>query len=534
MVDKQYWNSESTTQHAVEASKIFVGMSMGFFFYDWILAANFEWSILTGRRQRRWPQVVYFLTRICMTAYFVICLIINYTQHQIDCQIAFYMLEMLMAWTVVSSSVLLACRTIFVYEGAARQLVTATLAILAVGLLAAWMQGVKSVTGTWVPGQGFAFADGACVWSAASDDYWVKYVCTIIFDAVVLFLTAFGIVQMSGSSRIGVVLVRQGIVYFLLTFLVNLLIAIFTLLHLSPTMSLLLAVPQATVCVICACRLYINLAKEARADSFTSSGSPTYASRLGREPADQSGSDSYGSTAKRSRLGKVTGMLFHNGAGMHDTAVPSYFSSSSAPRVRQHTDTSDGNRNGYADAKPANGSHCDGSLPNSHSSAEDLEKQTARSTVSGEADHFYDSRSTPYGSGRRSPDQMAQEHDQVDIAQLAAHRQFGARVPQRQSSNGYVHPAPQFATAARKTYASPALPDRKGDIQVDAGNYVVVDSAPSYHESVSRRPRAATAYHPSDVSSARPTSAGNQAGQDDEVVRVNHARFVARKDPSRP
>lgn len=105
----------------------------------------------------------------------------------------------------------------------------------------------------------------------------VKYLLTIIFDLVVLVLTTVGIIRMEASSRIGDVIIKQGVIYFLLTLTVNVVITVLTILKLSPTMSLLAAAPQSMVCVVATTRLYRQLAEEAapksHISSFNSSGS---------------------------------------------------------------------------------------------------------------------------------------------------------------------------------------------------------------------------------------------------------------------
>ena len=164
-------------------------------------------------------------------------------------------------------------------------------------------------------------------------------------DCIVLFLTIFGLVQMSGPSHIGAVLLRQGIIYFVITFIANLLITIFTLLKLSPTMSLLLAVPQTTTCVLCACRLYINLADEARQAHEASQQSVSYADRLkytgggsgsgSGNSGRQTSTNSSGSKPKsQSRKARFANYLLRKDGGVTNTAVPSYFSSTSVTRAQ--------------------------------------------------------------------------------------------------------------------------------------------------------------------------------------------------------
>lgn len=261
MVD---YNDPKVNAHMVSIAVAISLISVGFFLYDLILAVPFDWSIILGKRQRRWPQIAYFAAKICYFAYIADMLLINYTIKEIDCQAAIEMLEMLMGFVVLSSSALLACRTVCVFYGTGRTIVAAILVLLWLGMAAAWMQGVTDATMIWSPANAQLWTDGACYPTAVKTSYFAKYVVTILFDAVVLGLTTFGIARMSGSSRIGQVLITQGFISFLLTFVANLVITVLTALQLSAVMSLLFAVPQSTICTICACRLYVELANESK------------------------------------------------------------------------------------------------------------------------------------------------------------------------------------------------------------------------------------------------------------------------------
>lgn len=76
---------------------------------------------------------------------------------------------------------------------------------------------------------------------------------------------------MNSSSRIGDVIIKQGLIYFILTLIVNLVMTVLTICDLSPAMSLIAATPQSTVCVIVSTRLYRELAEEAQPRNYVSS-----------------------------------------------------------------------------------------------------------------------------------------------------------------------------------------------------------------------------------------------------------------------
>lgn len=145
-----------------------------------------------------------------------------------------------------------------------------------------------------MPNGGNPWQEGACNFTYMSKQYAIKYIVTIVFDFVVMILTVVGVVRMSGGSRIGAVLIKQGLQYLLATFLINALVAGLTLANLNPVMSLIGAIPSATVCVMCSTRLYVHLAEEAKpkpegvtssqlSSSFTSSGAEKIAKFFRRE-----------------------------------------------------------------------------------------------------------------------------------------------------------------------------------------------------------------------------------------------------------
>lgn len=339
-----YFQTLAGTTYTVEIAKMISYMGAGAFFYDLVLSLPFDWSIISGKRQRRWPQLAYFAARIAMIVYLSLLFKILWSKKSFACQQYFWALEFFMGIIVWTSSILLACRAVCVYSGSARTAVSIVLGVIACGVLAAWMQGVQAVTAEWLPEQAQPWNEGGCTWLAVTKTYWVKYICTIIFDAVVLATTTIGILRMNGTSRIGEVLIRQGVLYFVFTLCANLAITILTLLDLSPTMSLMASVPQSAICVLCASRLYIQLANEA---------SPRHASSHYTTSTGAQQTSSYGSSTtdgkhmstlryvqkpargKSSRLSSLMGRFTSNDSGNVDQlrsqgTTPTCFSSSAA------------------------------------------------------------------------------------------------------------------------------------------------------------------------------------------------------------
>lgn len=78
---------------------------------------------------------------------------------------------------------------------------------------------------------------------------------------------------MQGGSRLGSILMSQGIAYFSLTAIAYLIVAVLCLLQLSSLMSAIGAVPSSAIAVIASTRLYIDLAEAARCVNSSTHGS---------------------------------------------------------------------------------------------------------------------------------------------------------------------------------------------------------------------------------------------------------------------
>ncbi|KAN0062473.1 hypothetical protein ACQY0O_005004 [Thecaphora frezii] len=293
MVD---WNSPSVNGRAVLTIQAEIFICMGIIFADNVKFARFDYLLLRTSRRQRWAQVPYFASKIFWWSYIVSCLVFLYTYTEIDCQTVMAWIEAQMGWVAVASSALLACRAVCVFTGRARTVVSIGLALFTAGTLAAWMAGVSDVKAVWVPGSGPVWVDGQCAYTAVEKRYIVKYLLTTAYDLVVLLLTVGGLMRFKGGPWIGRLLIEQGILYFVATLLANMFVTGFTLANLSPTMSLIGAVPSSTVCVLCSTRLYAQLAEDVSAHNqhvsaggVGSSGSGSFLSRKSRSMGTSSG-----------------------------------------------------------------------------------------------------------------------------------------------------------------------------------------------------------------------------------------------------
>ncbi|KAG6901983.1 hypothetical protein C0995_005942 [Termitomyces sp. Mi166 len=107
---------------------------------------------------------------------------------------------------------------------------------------------------SWIPGQG-------CVITSTDNKLLaITFIYSMVFDFAVLCLTAFKLLSGPGkSSRLVSLIFRDGLIYFAIAFLANLIATIFMLLNLNPVMSIIANVPAAIASTIVACRVVRRL-----------------------------------------------------------------------------------------------------------------------------------------------------------------------------------------------------------------------------------------------------------------------------------
>lgn len=117
-------------------------------------------------------------------------------------------------------------RTIAVWNR--NPLVTIPLIITSLGQWGILFHGIATVKSSWDP------VASACVVNAVPPVFVeLIYLYTMSFDLIVLVLTTVGLVLSPGRSSLWQLLFRQGIVYFFVAFVSNLIAATFLLLNLN-------------------------------------------------------------------------------------------------------------------------------------------------------------------------------------------------------------------------------------------------------------------------------------------------------------
>lgn len=244
MVD---WMSPLEIARDALAFDRFMHALLGVYVWEWLVSLDFDWQFITGKKQFRWPMVFYFANRYSLLfALIGITVALNLTT-KVDCQ-SLYTFNALFGNAAIGfASINLSLRTMAVWSR--KWYIVVPLVVLILGNWSLLMHGVNLKT-VWVEKQGCVIITTNTTVLAAT------FIYGMAFDFVVMSLTAIKLLQpTSGTrSRLGELIFRDGLIYFIVAFLSNVVATTLMLLNLNPVMSIIANVPAAIVSTIVACR----------------------------------------------------------------------------------------------------------------------------------------------------------------------------------------------------------------------------------------------------------------------------------------
>ncbi|KAF8504824.1 hypothetical protein F5888DRAFT_1658909 [Russula emetica] len=162
------------------------------------------------------------------------------------------------------ASVNLSLRTMAVWGQ--KWYIIAALVSISLGHWSLLLHGIL-LTAAWIPGQ------GCLITSTDSKLLSATFIYSMIFDFTVLILTASKLVRPSGTkSQLVNMMFADGLYYFIIAFLANLVATVFMTLNLNPVMSIIANVPAAIASTIAASRVVRRLA------NFSATGAEMFSS----------------------------------------------------------------------------------------------------------------------------------------------------------------------------------------------------------------------------------------------------------------
>ncbi|KAJ8507690.1 hypothetical protein ONZ45_g9972 [Pleurotus djamor] len=241
MVD---WMSPTViAQNAVSFSR-FMHCLLGLYIWEWFTSLDFDWQYISRKRKFRWPMGFYFANRYCLL---LAAIALNVTE-EIDCQSLYTFNSLVGNASSGLASINLSLRTMAVWSQ--NKFIVIPLVAIILGHWSLLLHGVL-LKAVWVP-------EAGCVITETDNNILaITWIYSMSFDFLVLCLAAWKLAfpgNIAPRSRLVNLIFHDGLIYFVVAFLANLIAVIFMKLNLNPVMSIIANVPAAIVSTIVACR----------------------------------------------------------------------------------------------------------------------------------------------------------------------------------------------------------------------------------------------------------------------------------------
>ncbi|KAJ3556812.1 hypothetical protein NM688_g1816 [Phlebia brevispora] len=242
---------------------------LGLYLWEFVTSLDFDWDFITGKKKFRWPMIFYFANRyFLLFALIGIAIALNVTV-PVNCQALYTYNQVFGNAAIGLASINLSLRTIAVWSQS--RILIVVLVLIIMGHWSLLLHGLL-IKAAWIPGTGCAITNTDNTLLAAT------FVYSMCFDFFILVLTAVKLVlpsRGSEQSRLVKLIFGDGLIFFILAFVVNLLATIFMLLNLNPVMSIIANVPAAITSTVASCRVVRRLT------NYTSQGLEVFATSEG-------------------------------------------------------------------------------------------------------------------------------------------------------------------------------------------------------------------------------------------------------------
>ncbi|KAH7912384.1 hypothetical protein BJ138DRAFT_1125298 [Hygrophoropsis aurantiaca] len=229
---------------------------LGFYAWEFAISLDFDWAILTGKKKFRWPLFFYFAGRYLLLFALIGIAIALDTPKEINCQALYSFIQVSGDGAVGLASINLSLRTVAIWSQ--NKYIIALLCLIVLGHWSLILQGVL-LTAAWVPGVGCAIIKSNNTVLAAT------FIYSMCFDLIVMCLSAYKLAWAprrtgaTGQSTLVRMIFADGLIYFFIAFLANLLATTFMVMSLNAVMGIIFNVPAAIASTIVASRVVRRL-----------------------------------------------------------------------------------------------------------------------------------------------------------------------------------------------------------------------------------------------------------------------------------
>ncbi|PPQ71761.1 hypothetical protein CVT25_004823 [Psilocybe cyanescens] len=264
------WKDPAEVQKDAVAFTKLLHCLLGLYAYEYFISLDFEWDFITGKKKFRWPMIFYFANRYLLLFAMIGIAISLDTTSEFDCQ-ALYTFNQLAGDAAVGlASINLSIRAMAIWSQ--NRYIVGVLVLMILGHWSLILQGVQ-LTAIWIPNVGCQITKTNNTILAAI------FIYSMCFDLLVLLLITYKLFGISGSksselmgrSRLTHMIFADGLIFFIIAFLANLIATVFMLLNLNQIMSVIFNVPAAVFSTIVATRAVRRLT------NFTNNGPEVFA-----------------------------------------------------------------------------------------------------------------------------------------------------------------------------------------------------------------------------------------------------------------
>ncbi|KAL5522673.1 hypothetical protein ACEPAG_8691 [Sanghuangporus baumii] len=241
---------------------------LGLYLWEFFISLPFDFDFILRRKSFKWPLIFYFAGRYSLLfALIGIAIALNVTK-EVDCQALYIFNQVFGNAAIGFASINLSLRTIAVWSQSLYIVIPLVLIIL--GHWSLLLHGLL-ISAAWLPPAGCVITKTDNTVLAAT------FIYSMCFDFLVLCLTAYKLLfPRSSRSRLVSLIFHDGLIFFIVAFVANLIATVFMLLNLNAVMSIIFNVPAAIASTIVASRAVRRLTK------FTGKGPEFFTSRVGQ------------------------------------------------------------------------------------------------------------------------------------------------------------------------------------------------------------------------------------------------------------
>ncbi|KAH7904013.1 hypothetical protein BJ138DRAFT_1131145, partial [Hygrophoropsis aurantiaca] len=248
MVD---WSSPSVLARCGESLEELNLFLLGLYGWEYLHTLRIEISLIRRRMPFRWSLLPFIIGRITlMVALLSLVIVGGHTQPNLNCAAIYRFLAFAGNVAIGCASTNLMIRTWVIWKD--KRGVLMLLALVSLGHWGVLMLGLSDIVAYQTQG-------GCFVEYANHANMSALFMYTMLYDLLVLSLTIAGLTRTRSSSALWRTLFSQGVTYFAVTFVANVVPMVFSWLNLNAVMNVFFAIPAATISTIASCRAVVSL-----------------------------------------------------------------------------------------------------------------------------------------------------------------------------------------------------------------------------------------------------------------------------------